>query len=187
MFDWFRRLAPTASAEDIRAALDKADIAVAQRNLDDAHQQRTVILLEGDDVAILKAEAAIDAARIQVDRVTAIRAELANRLARAEIAAREKSLIDGHAAADKALADIKRKLIKDGAEAAKKIDALLTAVEETDRLYHQNYQLRTENQGVFRAVDELPPLLRVRDWLDRDEARDLPETLAHLINRRIQY
>lgn len=187
MFELFRKLAPKAGADELRAALAKIDPAVAQRELEDARRARTAMLLTGSDADIVKAEAAIEAARIRCDRVEAAREEIENRLAALEVEEREKGLLAAHAAADKALKEIKSRLLKEGAKAAKALDALLDAVEESDRIYRESYDGQMRNQGAFHAVDSLPPLVRVRDWVGRDEAAALPETLADMIHRRFRF
>ena len=187
MFEFFRKLAPEAGAEELRAALAKADPEVAQRELENAKRARTAMLLTGTDADIAKAEAAIEGARIRFDRIEAAREEIENRLAALEVEERERGLLDAHAAADKALADMRKRFLNEGAKAAKALDALLDAVEESDRLYRHSYDGQMRNQGAFPAVDSLPPLLRIRDWIDRDEAAAVPQTLKDLVFRRFRF
>lgn len=80
MFDKLRTLLKSNSSSDIAEALAAIDVPNLETVLEDAQKRRVDLLLTGSNAEILAAEAAIDKARIDLDRAVAAVAELTRRL-----------------------------------------------------------------------------------------------------------
>lgn len=122
-----------ASAAEIEAALVSIDIHSLQAELAAAVERRAALLLTGTDKEILAAEAAIDQARLAVDRNTAAKAELERRVVAARAAEAKAGLDAERDAAAKEAAEIKRVLAAEWPRHANPLIALLTRLLDAER------------------------------------------------------
>ncbi len=84
MFDWLKKITANTSAAELKVAKEKIDIAELETALRKAGAERAVLLLTGTNADIQAAESRLTNARIDLDRATAMRAELERRIEEAK-------------------------------------------------------------------------------------------------------
>jgi hypothetical protein len=159
MFDLVKRLraAPETSAalhdtlREIEAALPAARAALA-----DAEQDRAGLLLTGDDRSVVAAEAVIQRARIDLDRLVAASGEAARRAAEAEAREKREALDAERSAVEKRAAAVAKRLISEyGKHAGALVDLLQESVDADAMVAAVNAKLmEARRDDLIRPVEE---------------------------------
>jgi hypothetical protein len=145
LMDVFKKLNSEASSAELRAALEKLDESAAFSAVEKAEADRQSLLIDGDDRQLAKAESALAAARLDLERVLAGRDELSKRITQAE--EREaKALLDAEFAGVKKEADaVAMLLTKEYPRMAREFVDLL------DRLSRTEQRVIAVNQKIAEA------------------------------------
>jgi len=186
MFDWFKRLATKASADELRAALASIEIAPLEEALTAAEKARAGLLLTGTDAQVLAAEDAIAKARIALDRARAMQEEISVRIVDAERQAREDAFAAKHAAAVDANRALVRRLNGEVAKAARVIDAALTSVEEVEGAQADVVREIIRNVGEGNAIEKTVSPPSLHEWLRDADDETMPPWCRSLIYQRVQ-
>lgn len=129
MLTKLRGLLKSETAADITAALASIDLDALRATFASAVESRTALLLSGNDGQLLKAEAAIEAARLAVDRAEAAKGALEAKLAHAQAAEAETAFRARYAEAVAQRDAVVAKVKRDYSAAAAKILEVLAADE----------------------------------------------------------
>lgn len=186
MLEIFKKLSPKATAADLRASLAAIDIPALETAHADASDRRAKLLLTGTTAEILKAEDALNAARINLDRARAMQEELERRIAEAELRETEDAFLVRRAVVEKRMGE-QRKLIRGKlADAARTIEAALPAIHEANREWWALHHDQLPHMGSGNGIENAAPVERVRDWLQKAENDDVPQILRAAIFRVVQ-
>jgi hypothetical protein len=127
----FRKEKPTA--KELRDALADIDLEALAEAVSTATTERTSLLIDGSDEAILAAEERATASRLALDRATARRAELERRLVEAEQREADAKLEADRVKVEKTADALAKNLKRRYVDAATPLVALLAELEATER------------------------------------------------------
>jgi hypothetical protein len=136
MFDFaaflksLRATARTSSA-DIRDALNRIDLSALAEAMGQASEERKRLLIEGTDQEVAAAERKVAAAQLALDRATAIKTELAKRLAATEAQEAKDVLTAERGALEKESATLAADLRTHWPRAQSELVSLLTRLNAT--------------------------------------------------------
>jgi hypothetical protein len=132
MFEWFKKISTNTSAAELKVAKEKIDIAELETALRKAEADRAGLLLTGSNGEIQAAESRLTNSRIDLDRATAMQAELTRRIEEAE-ANEKRAALQAEIDAVNAEADACAKALrKDYARLANSLADILELLQRSD-------------------------------------------------------
>jgi chromosome segregation ATPase len=150
-----------ASAKELSAALADIDLEALTQAVATATDERTKLLIDGSDQEIAEVESRLTSARLELDRATARKGELARRLIKAEQREADAKLEADRAKVEKQADHLAKHLKERYIAAAGPLVRLLTELEAAEKaVYDVNQQLGERGWLADGRAKQIAPIER---------------------------